>query len=123
MSGLLIFDKSAYARGFRASDYEAEVCSCDITELEILYSARSRDEYVRLEGDLAGFRRLRMDAQTMAAARGAQRELAERGRHRLPIPDILIAACAAQHGAGVLHADRHYDALADVLDFEPVRLR
>jgi predicted nucleic acid-binding protein len=37
------------------------------------------------------------------------------------MPDLLIAACAAQHGAGVLHADRHYDALADVLSFEPVR--
>jgi predicted nucleic acid-binding protein len=40
----------------------------------------------------------------------------------VPIPDLLIAACAQQHQAAVLHVDRHYDALARVLAFTPVRL-
>jgi predicted nucleic acid-binding protein len=39
-----------------------------------------------LEDDLQQFRDLRMDAETFAVARVAQRELAARGRHRLPIP-------------------------------------
>lgn len=52
----------------------------------------------------------------------AQRELSELGQHRLPVPDLLIAACAQQHQATVLHVDRHYDTLARVLAFEPVKL-
>ena len=38
-----------------------------------------------------------------------------------PIPDLLIAACAAQHGADVVHVDRHFDTLAGVLGFAAVR--
>ena len=71
--------------------------------------------------DLAEFRDLRMDTETFAVAAGAQRELAARGRHRIALPDLLIAACAQQHSAAVLHVDRHYDALAEVLAFRPVR--
>jgi predicted nucleic acid-binding protein len=44
------------------------------------------------------------------------------GRHRVPIPDLLIAGCAQQHQAAILHLDRHYDTLAEVLAFEAVRL-
>lgn len=58
----------------------------------------------------------------MAIARTAQRELATMSQHRVPVPDLLIAACAQQHQAGVLHVDRHYETLARVLSFTPVRL-
>jgi predicted nucleic acid-binding protein len=61
-----------------------------------------------------------MDAETFAIAAGAQRELAATGHPRVPIPDLLIAACAQQHGADVSHVDRHYDVLAQVLAFAPV---
>ncbi len=61
-------------------------------------------------------------AETIAIARTAQRELAVKSRHRVPIPDLLIAACAHQHQAAVLHLDRHYSTLARVLTFTPVRL-
>jgi predicted nucleic acid-binding protein len=37
------------------------------------------------------------------------------------LADLLIAACAQQHGADVVHADRHYEVLATVLNFAPVR--
>jgi predicted nucleic acid-binding protein len=63
-----------------------------------------------------------MDAETFAVARTAQRELAAKSRHRVPIPDLLVAACAQQHQANVLHVDRHYDVLAQVLSFEAIRL-
>jgi len=33
-----------------------------------------------------------------------------------------VCGCAQQHQAAVLHVDRHYDVLAEVLAFEPVRL-
>jgi predicted nucleic acid-binding protein len=122
LSGLLLVDSSAYARGFRTADFDDELCLCPITELEILYSARSARQYAALEERLTLYRSLGIDSQTMSTARAAQRELAALGRHRVPMPDLLIAACAQQHGAGVLHVDRHYDLLAQVLDFRPVRL-
>jgi predicted nucleic acid-binding protein len=111
---LLLADKSTLEQG--------ELCSCAVVRLEMLYSARSRGEYRQIEEYLDAFRDLRIDAETIATAVTAHRELGERGRHRLPIPDLLIASCAQQHQAAVLHFDRHYDVLTEVLAFESVRI-
>lgn len=118
----LLADKSALERATIQTLKLGEICLCAIVRLEMLYSARSASDYERIENDLDAFGDLRMDAETIATAVGAQRELGRRGRHRLPIPDLLIAACAQQHQAAVLHMDRHYDVLAEVLAFEPIRL-
>jgi len=118
----LLADKSALERATPETLELGEICLCAIVRLEMLYSARSASDYERIENDLDAFRDLRMDAETIATAVGAQRELSRRGRHRLPIPDLLIAACAQQHQAAVLHMDRHYEVLAEVLAFEPIRL-
>jgi predicted nucleic acid-binding protein len=120
---LLLLDKSAYVRGGIEPAPDDELCLCAVTRLELLYSARSKRDFQRLEEDFAEFRDLRMDAETFAVALGAQRDLALKGQHRVPIPDLLIASCAHQHGADVVHVDRHYDALARVLAFEPVSAR
>lgn len=117
---LLLLDKSAYVKGVGGSASD-ELCLCAVTRLELLYSARSLTDYGRLEDDLDLFRDLRIDAQTLATALGAQRKLAATGRHRVTVPDLLIAACAQQHGAAVAHVDSHYDVLAAVLSFESVR--
>jgi predicted nucleic acid-binding protein len=98
-----------------------ELCLCAMTRLELLFSARNPQDYAQLEQDLAEFRDLRMDAETFAVARSAQRELAARGQHRVSLPDLLIAACAQQHAADVLHVDRHFDMLASVLEFQAIR--
>jgi predicted nucleic acid-binding protein len=118
----LLLDKSAYVHGAAALEQNGELCLCAVTRLELLYSARSPADYAALESDLDAFRHLRVDAETLTTAVGAQRELAQRSHHRVPIPDLLIAACAHQHGADVLHRDRHYNLLASVLSFEAVRV-
>jgi predicted nucleic acid-binding protein len=119
----LLLDKSALVRLADIPDGAlGEPCICAITRLEMLHSARSAKEYRQLEDDLALFHELRMNAETLQIAVAAHRELGQQGRHRLPIPDLLVAACAQQHQAAVLHLDRHYDALAAVLAFEPVQL-
>lgn len=122
LTGLLLVDKSAWARGVDPSAYDADLCVCGVTEMEVLFSARSASDFERLERALSEYRSLRIDAQTLSAARATQRELAAQGQHRVPIPDLIVAACAAQHGAGVLHLDRHFDLLAEVLEFAAVRL-
>jgi predicted nucleic acid-binding protein len=119
---LLLVDKSAYVRGAADADLDGEFCLCAVSRLELLFSARSPDDYLTLEEDLDQFRDLRMDAKTFATANAAQRELARKGNHRIPVPDLLIAACAQQHAADVVHVDRHFDVLSSVLHFNSVRL-
>jgi predicted nucleic acid-binding protein len=119
---LILLDKSAWVRGGADLLDYGELCLCAITRLEILYSARSAKDFVTLRGDLDAYRDLRIDAATLAAAESAQRELAARGQHRVALPDLLIAACAQQHGADVLHVDRHFDVLAATLGFRSIRL-
>lgn len=119
---LLLADKSALERATPETLELGEICSCAVVRLEMLYGARSTSEYQQIEEHLDAFRDLRVDTETIATAVTAHRELGERGRHRLPIPDLLIAACAQQHQAAVLHYDRHYDVLSEVLAFESVKL-
>jgi predicted nucleic acid-binding protein len=122
--GLLLVDKSALVRfGGQASPPEdGELCVCAITRLEVLFSARTPADYSDLETALDAFRPLRMDTETFAIAATAQRELAASGEQRLPLPDLLVAACAQQHSADVLHVDRHFDRLAGVLAFRSRRM-
>jgi predicted nucleic acid-binding protein len=131
LSTPLIVDKSAwvraadpaYAAGWEALSESDRLRMCDVTVLEVLVSARSASDARELERGLDAFPRARMDATTFSAARSALRGLAAIGAHRLPIPDVLIAACAQQHGLGVLHLDRHFDVLAELLGFPAVSLR
>lgn len=120
---LILLDKSAWVRGgSELLDY-GELCMCAITRMEILYSARSASDYATLQDDLAAYRDLRIDHAIIGAAEAAQRELAAVGQHRVSLPDLIIAACAQQHGADVLHVDRHFDVLAETFGFRSVRLR
>ncbi len=123
LSRLLLADKSALERAGPAMFELGEICTCAVVRLELLYSARSASDYAAIEERLATYRELRIDVETIATAVSAHRELGRKGRHRVPIPYLLIAVCAQQHQADVLHIDRHYDVLAEVLAFEPVRLR
>jgi predicted nucleic acid-binding protein len=122
LGGLLLIDKSALERATPETLELGEICLCAVVRLEMLYSARSASDYAEIEQNLGAFRDLRMNAETIQTAVTAQRELGQGGRHRLPIPDLLVAACAQQYQAAVLHIDRHYDVLAEVLSFRPVRL-
>ncbi|HSR70130.1 MAG TPA: PIN domain-containing protein [Acidobacteriota bacterium] len=42
-----------------------------------------------------------------------QSKLAKIGRHRLPIPDLIIAATAELHNLTILHYDRDFDRIAE----------
>lgn len=44
------------------------------------------------------------------------------GAQRLPIVDYLVAAAALELSAAVIHYDRDYDTLAELIGFEPVWL-
>ena len=88
--------------------------TCSIVDLEVLYSARSRAVYDGIADELAGFEHIPIDEIVMGRARAIQRSLAMIGQHRLPIPDVIIAAAAEVGGATVLHYDRNFERIAAV---------
>jgi len=119
---LILLDKSAWVRGGSDLVDYGVLCMCAITRMEILYSARSAEDFLTLQQDLGAYRDLRIGHATLSAAESAQRDLAATGQHRIGLPDLIIGACAQEHGAAVLHVDRHFDVLAPVFGFNSMRL-
>ena len=123
-----IADTSARARSHHpaVSDQWAsalrahQIVTCSITTLELLFATRDADEFRELEADEATLRDIPVTVSVQRAAITALRDLSHRGAgyHRVKLPDALIAAAAQHAGIGVLHYDRHFDRLAEVLHFD-----
>jgi predicted nucleic acid-binding protein len=128
--GMLLADKSAWQRAGHPSvrdDWVAALRAGRIVvslpvRYALLYSARDARAFKELESQLASLREVAITATVQRAALGAMRELASAGRHRVPLPDLLIAAAAQEHGVTVLHQDRHFDTLQRVMTFVAHRL-
>lgn len=124
----LVIDTSAWVRHrqpgsiphWEAAARSRLLVSCPVSALEIFRLARNRDEFEILDATLSALPQAPVTESVCNAALSASRELGAR-RH-ISIPDYLIAAAAAERGFGVLHVDRHFDLLAEVLEFESVRL-
>lgn len=54
--GLILLDKSAWVRGGADLVDRGELCMCAITRMEILYSARSSEDFATLQDDLDAYR-------------------------------------------------------------------
>lgn len=95
-----------------------------ITRLEILFSARNGRNFDAVAEELSTLRPTQLTASIADAAQDAMRKLAHRshGSHRLPVIDYLLAATAQESSAAVLHYDRDYDTLAEVMEFKSVWL-
>ncbi|HTR75738.1 MAG TPA: PIN domain-containing protein [Solirubrobacterales bacterium] len=99
-----------------------EIATCLPFLLEAGYSAQSAADHEMTVDRLRTLPSVSIDADIEATARKAQRELAARGHHRLSPIDLMIAACAHEADAGVLHYDSDYDVIAELtsLRFESV---
>ncbi|GLV81638.1 hypothetical protein Slala03_13270 [Streptomyces lavendulae subsp. lavendulae] len=93
---------------------EGVVGMCDLTELELLFSARSladRLEKEALLGEL--FNWTPMPDTVHVRARAVQRLLTDRGEHRSAgAVDLLVAATAELTGLTLLHHDRDFETIA-----------
>jgi predicted nucleic acid-binding protein len=98
------------------------IVTTPIVVLELLYSTRDSAELEEEESRLANLRSIPLTQSVAQAARGAMRELSnvQPRYHRIPPTYFLIAAAAQDASVGVLHYDRHFDRLTEVLDFDSV---
>jgi len=133
---LLLLDHSAWSRLIADSvpeDREEVVLdwigagrlgTCLPFLLEAGYSAQTAEDHRINVARLKRLSHVPIDREVELSAQQAQRELAERGHHRLSPIDLIIAACAARVQGGVLHYDRDYDLILErtSLDFESVWL-
>lgn len=122
----LVFDTSAWNRqgnpnvlGRWLATEEADLLAiCPVVALELFAAAPDQEAFADLDRTLAALPAAHVTSGAGTAAIGVSREL--RGARRLPAADYLIAAAAAERGAGVLHYDRHFDTLCRALGIESV---
>ena len=115
-------DKSALTRRDARSEVRAvleplliagEIATCGIVDLELLYSASGRATYRALAEALRGMPRVPLEEAATRRALEVQAMLADGSQHRaVPVPDLLVAACAERAGLTVLHYDADFDRIA-----------
>ena len=119
---LYLVDKSALARSHLdavarrlAPLYPASrVVTCPIIDLELLFSVRNGAEHDLLRQELQAMRSFPVDETITARSIEVQGLLAETGRHRLPVTDLLIAAVAEINDLTLLHYDKDFDTITEV---------
>jgi predicted nucleic acid-binding protein len=91
------------------------IATCGIVDLELLYSAPSPATYHELAEVLRAMPRVPVTDTVVDRALEVQSLLADRSQHRsVPLPDLLIAACAEAAGLAVLHYNADYERIASV---------
>lgn len=89
------------------------IATCGIVDLELLYSARSPAAYRAFSTTLRELPRVPVTEAVVDRALEVQGLLAARSQHRaVPLPDLLIAACAESAKLTVLHYDADFDRVA-----------
>jgi hypothetical protein len=97
------------------------IATCGIVDLELLYSAPNPATYGELAEVLRSMPRVAVTDDTVDRALEVQSMLAARSQHRsVPLPDLLVAACAETAGLIVLHYDADYERIAN-LTGQPVQ--
>ncbi len=98
-----------------------EIATCGIIDLELLFSATSPAVYTELASVLRALPRVPVTEPIVDRALAVQALLAERSQHRaVPLPDLLVAACAESASLTVLHYDADFDRIA-ALTGQPTR--
>ena len=92
-----------------------EAATCAVIDLEVLYSTRNASDHARTRRRRTlAYRHVELAEATFRRAIDVQGLLALRGRHRVPIPDLIIAAAAERAGMVLLHYDSDFDRIASV---------
>jgi predicted nucleic acid-binding protein len=118
-----LVDTSAAVRLLSSDAYDEQwgqvldnglVALCDLTQLEILFSARGRADREGIQEELRQlFSWTLMPDGIYQRAREVQQLLTDNGEHRSAGPvDLLLAATAELSGLTLLHHDRDFETVA-----------
>lgn len=113
-SALARFPVPAVAARLRPLLEDGELATCAIVDLEVLYSSRNLADYEAVLEERRSLDAAPITPEVLATAVDLQHELARRGQHRVPIPDLIISAAALAAGLVVLHYDADFERLAAV---------
>ena len=92
-----------------------DVATCDVIELEVLFSTKTHADLVATRKRRSALPHLAMSQADFDRAIDVLEDLARSGHHRAAgLPDLLIAAVAERHGLTVLHYDKDFDLIAKV---------
>ena len=94
---------------------ENRVAIAPMIRLELLGGTRSVIEFDRLKGRLSALHELPADEANWELATRLSFDLRQKGKV-IPYTDVLIAAAAMAGGCLLLHADRHFDMVAESTD-------
>jgi len=104
----------AVAERIRALRSSGSLWTCDAITLELGYSARNRHEWEMIVKAQQVLNQAPLEATQLARAREVQGELARKGKHRVKLPDLLIAASAEAARVMILHYDADFDTIGSV---------
>jgi predicted nucleic acid-binding protein len=113
-SALARFPIPAVAARLRPLLEDGELATCAVVDLEVLYSSRNLADYQAVLEERRSLDAAPITPEVMASAIDLQHELARRGQHRVPIPDLMISAAALACGLTVLHYDADFERIAAV---------
>ena len=86
-----------------------------MVRLELLGGTRSPQEFTRLKSRLGALHQIPAEESTWDMAERLSFELRRQGKI-IPYTDILIGSAAILSSALLLHADRHFDLMAEDTD-------
>ena len=94
---------------------ESEIAICGMIALELLGGTRSEKEYFRLKSRLDALHYIDTDKALWDLSSQLAFDLKRKGMS-IPYSDIVIAASALKEKAILVHADSHFDSIADHTD-------
>jgi predicted nucleic acid-binding protein len=100
-----------------------EIATCEMVDLELLWTALDLRDFRSMRDERAVFPLCPIGAEVWARATDVFEALARRGplHHRqVALPDLLVAAAAEAAGVPVCHYDRDFELIAEVTG-QPVR--
>ena len=121
-ASLVLVDTSAWVPFIRRQIAEASeeidrllaaerVASNSVVIAELLIGARDERQYHEFEADLGMLPNLPLTERVWETVSRVGFTLQRRGA-TVPLPDVVIAACALIHGCELFHHDRHFDLIA-----------
>ena len=125
-------DTSAWSNRHKAPDIRAafdqrlsggEIATCELVEMELLWTARDHSDFVALRSELEAIPRVAISRRVWSRATDVFETLSEMGplHHRqVQIADLLIAAAAELAEIPVCHYDADFETIAAVTG-QPVR--